>query len=119
MFGGAMRQSGVLAAAGIVALEKMRDRLVDDHANARLLAEGLAAMPGAEIDPERVQTNIVVFDLAGGPDAEEVIARLRLRRVLANSIDRHRIRLVTHKDVSRQDCLSAVEAIKEVLSHES
>jgi threonine aldolase len=117
MFGGAMRQSGVLAACGIVALEKMRSRLVEDHANARLLAEGLAAIPGTEVDPEKVQTNIVVFEVSRTDvDAEAVIARLRGRHVLANSIDARRIRVVTHKDVSRRDCLTAVEVIKEVLS---
>ena len=112
-----MRQSGVLAACGIVALEKMRSRLVEDHANARLLAEGLAAIPGTEVDPEKVQTNIVVFEVSRTDvDAEAVIARLRGRHVLANSIDARRIRVVTHKDVSRRDCLTAVEVIKEVLS---
>ena len=115
-----MRQSGILAAAGIVALEKMRSRLAEDHANAKLLAEGLAAIPGAGIDPERVQTNILVFDISTpGLNAEEVIARMRAQSVLANSIGRRRIRLVTHKDVSRQDCLNAVEAIKGVLSDDS
>ena len=119
MFGGAMRQSGVLAVCGVVALEKMRPRLAEDHANAKLLAEGLAAIPGAGIDPETVQTNIVVFDVSSTlTDADEVIARLRLRHVLANSIDKHRVRLVTHKDVSRQDCLNAVETIEEILSKE-
>jgi len=117
MFGGAMRQSGILAAAGVVALEKMRSRLAKDHANAKLLAEGLAAIPGAEIDPERVQTNILVFDISTpGLDAEDVIAQMRTHRVLANSIGRRRIRLVTHKDVSRQDCLNAVETIRGILT---
>ena len=114
-----MRQSGILAAAGIVALEKMRSRLAQDHANAKLLAEGLAAIPGADIDPERVQTNILVFDISTpGLDAEELIASMRAHHVLANSIGPRRIRLVTHKDVSRQDCLNAVQSIEEVLSKE-
>jgi threonine aldolase len=117
MFGGAMRQSGILAAAGVVALEKMRLRLVEDHANARLIAEGLAAISGADIDPEKVQTNIVVFNVSTtGIGADEVIEKLRRRQVLANSIGPGRIRLVTHKDVSRQDCLKAVETIREVLA---
>ena len=112
-----MRQSGILAAAGVVALEKMRSRLAEDHANAKLLAEGLASIPGAEIDPERVQTNILVFDISTpGLDAGEVIAKMRTHRVLANSIGRRRIRLVTHKDVSRQDCLNAVETIRGILT---
>jgi threonine aldolase len=116
MFGGAMRQSGILAAAGIVAIEKMTSRLAEDHANARTLAEGIAAIPAAEIDTEKVQTNIVVFDVSKThTGADEIIEKLRQRRVLANSIGPRRIRLVTHKDVSRQDCLSAVEAIAKVL----
>jgi threonine aldolase len=120
MFGGAMRQSGVLAAAGIVALEKMISRLVEDHINARLLAEGLAGISGVEVDPEKVQTNIVVFDTSRASlDAEAVIERLRVRGVLANSIGPTQIRVVTHKDVTREDCSTAVEIVKEVLSLES
>jgi threonine aldolase len=116
MFGGAMRQSGILAAAGIVALEKMISRLAEDHANATLLAEGITAIPGVWIDPEKVQTNIVVFDVPRTSlGADETIEKLRQRRVLANSIGPRRIRLVTHKDVSRQDCLNAVETIRAVL----
>jgi threonine aldolase len=116
MFGGGMRQVGVIAAAGIVALEKMTSRLADDHANARALASGVAALPRVAAEPEAVQTNIVVFDLeAGAPDADELSARLKARGVLANPIGPRRMRMVTHCDVSRDDCLTAVEATREAL----
>ncbi|HJQ69800.1 MAG TPA: GntG family PLP-dependent aldolase [Blastocatellia bacterium] len=120
MFGGSMRQVGVIAAAGIVALEKMTARLEDDHANAQLIARGLAEIPGIKIDPERVQTNIVIFDIAGtGKDTTEFSASLKERGVLANGINPREMRIVTHKDVSRSDCESALETMKKVLSAES
>jgi threonine aldolase len=119
MFGGGMRQVGVLAAAGLVALDRMIDRLAEDHANARLLANGVAALPGVAMDPEAVQTNIVVFDLDElAPDAGELSARLRRRDVLANPIGPRRMRMVTHCDVSRDDCRAAVEATREALLEE-
>ncbi len=117
MLGGAMRQAGVLAAAGIVALTKMTARLVEDHANARSLAEGLGQIDGIAIDPERVQSNILVFDISGtGLSTAEFSARLKQRRVLANGISPRVMRMVTHKDVSRSDCELAIQAIKEGLS---
>jgi threonine aldolase len=116
MYGGGMRQAGVLAAAGLVALEEMTERLADDHANARALAEGLAALPTVAIDPETVQTNIVIFDLDElAPPAAELSARLRARGVLANPVAPRQLRMVTHNDVSRDDCLAAVEATREAL----
>jgi threonine aldolase len=119
MFGGSMRQVGVIAAAGLVALEKMTARLEEDHANARLIARGLAEIPGVKIDPERVQTNIVIFDIAEtGKDTTELSASLKERGVLANGINPREMRIVTHKDVSRSDCESALGAIKTVLSAE-
>jgi threonine aldolase len=115
-FGGGMRQVGVLAAAGLVALEHMVDRLAEDHANARLIAEGVAALPGVRIDPESVQTNIVIFDLAeDAPSGAELSAGLKARGVLANPTGPRRLRMVTHTDVSRDDCLAAVEATREAL----
>lgn len=112
--GGGMRQVGVLAAAGLVALESMASRLVEDHANARLIAEGVAGNPGIAIDPESVQTNIVIFELLeGAPEAAELSARLKSRGVLANAIGPRHLRMVTHNDVSRDDCLAAVEATRE------
>ena len=112
-----MRQVGVLAAAGIVALEKMRSRLEEDHANAQVLARGLAEMRGLKIDPERVQTNILVFDVTEtGQTPAEISAKLRQRGVLANGITARLMRMVTHKDVTRRDCEVALGAIREVLA---
>jgi threonine aldolase len=114
MLGGGMRQVGVLAAAGLVALEKMPARLPEDHAKAQLLAKRLAEIQGVALDPERVQTNIVVFDISGtGHTTAEISARLKQRRVLANGIDDRRMRMVTHKDVSLDDCEMALNAIRE------
>ncbi|HXF03896.1 MAG TPA: low-specificity L-threonine aldolase [Blastocatellia bacterium] len=116
MLGGGMRQAGVLAAAGLIALEKMPERLHEDHENARLLAAGLAEIPGIAIDPEKVQTNIVIFSIAAtGMTTAEFSARLKERGVLAQGISPTEMRLVTHYDVSRQDCLQALQIIREVL----
>src|SRR6202171_4149465 len=86
MFGGGMRQAGVVAAAGLVALEKSPARLHEDHANARHLAEGLARLPGIRVDLAKVQTNIVIFDVAGtSRTASELVNALAKRHVLANA----------------------------------
>jgi threonine aldolase len=117
MFGGGMRQAGVIAAAGLVALEKMTARLEEDHANAQLLARGLAEIPGVKIDPERVQTNVVIFDVAGaGITTPELSGMLKERGVLANGINPREMRLVTHKDVPRPACESALGAIREAIA---
>jgi threonine aldolase len=117
MLGGGMRQVGVLAAAGLVALEKMIARLEEDHANAQLLAKGLAETRGVKIDPERVQTNILVFNMAGtGQTTAELSAKLKQRGVLASGINAREMRMVTHKDVSRDDCKVALGAIREALA---
>jgi threonine aldolase len=116
MLGGGMRQVGVLAAAGLVALEKMTARLEEDHINAQLLARGLAQIRGLKIDPERVQTNILVFDIAGtGQTTAEFSANLKQRGVLATGINAREMRMVTHKDVSRENCRMALESIRECL----
>ncbi len=108
-----MRQVGVLAAPGLIALEKMTARLEEDHANARLLATGVAEIPGVAIDPEKVQTNIVIFDISKtGIDTSALSEGLKQRGVLANGISPREMRMVTHKDVSREDCLAALEAVK-------
>jgi threonine aldolase len=101
VFGGALRQGGVVAAAGIVGLESMVDRLADDHANAKRLAEGIAdAAPEGSIDLTRVQTNMVVFDASvANSDAETVIRALRAEGVLAGPMSATAVRFVTHKDV--------------------
>ncbi|MFY9557837.1 MAG: GntG family PLP-dependent aldolase [Blastocatellia bacterium] len=116
MLGGGMRQVGVLAAAGLVALEKMTGRLEEDHANAQFLAKGLAEIRGVRIDPERVQTNILVFDMADtGQATSEFSARLKQRGVLANGINPREMRMVTHKDVTRSDCELALGVIREAV----
>jgi threonine aldolase len=96
MLGGAMRQSGIIAAAGLYALDHHVERLAEDHARARRLAEGLAAMPGVEIDPATVETNILVFAV---PDAPAFCAALREDDVIMIALDGRRVRAVTHLDV--------------------
>jgi threonine aldolase len=116
LLGGGMRQAGVIAAAGLVALEESPQVLHEDHANARRLAEGVAELPGVDIDPERVVTNIVIFDVAGTRRAaDDICARLRERGVLASGFGSS-IRMVTHYDVSTADIDAAVRALREVLN---
>lgn len=112
MFGGALRQAGVVAAAGIVGLEEMIERLPEDHENARRLAEGLAdAAPPGAVPMERVQTNMVLFDAgACGMSGEALVAALRAEGVLAGLVSPDVLRLVTHHDVSPQDVKRAVSA---------
>jgi threonine aldolase len=114
--GGGMRQAGVLAAAGLIALEQMPARLSEDHAHARLLAEGLAQLPGVSIDPSKVVTNIVIFDIAAtGLTPDQFVAAVKTRGVLIAGVGGSRIRAVTHLDVSRHDCERALEAIAQAL----
>ncbi len=115
--GGGMRQAGILAAAGLIALEEMPKRLADDHANARILAERLAALPEVELDLHSVQSNIVIFSLRGGRDANAVVRSLKERGVLAGAVGPHAVRFVTHKDVDRNDCSHAARVAAEVLAH--
>lgn len=112
--GGGMRQAGVLAAAGLIALEKMPLRLHEDHANARMLAETLAEIPEVEIDLEAVQTNIVVFSLRTRM-AADVVAGLKSRGVLISTIGPRAVRLVTHHDVDGGDCRIASQILMELL----
>ena len=114
--GGGMRQAGILAAAGLIALEKMTLRLADDHANARYLAERIAGWKKAEIDLEGVQTNIVLFHLVGGADSTEFVAALKQRGVLAGTTGPHTVRLVTHHDISRADCERAGAVLEQLLA---
>jgi threonine aldolase len=111
MLGGALRQSGILTAACTYALEHHVERLADDHANARLLAEGLAALPGVAIDPAAVRTNIVIFEVG---DAPALVARVADSVELA-TVDARRGRAVTHLDVSRADIERALAALEQAL----
>lgn len=113
MLGGGMRQAGMLAAAGLYALEHHVERLAEDHENAKLLAQALQEIPEVHLEP--VETNIVIFELAKTP-AERLIAELKKRSILALAIGSRRVRLVTHLDVSQDDVLHAAQAIREILS---
>ena len=113
--GGGMRQVGILAAAGLIALEKMPARLHEDHANARLIAEALSHLECIDIDLDSVETNIIIFKVTGGLDANHLVARMRARGVIASSLGPNSIRLVTHHDVTRADCLRAIEVMTEEL----
>jgi threonine aldolase len=115
MFGGGMRQAGVIAAAGLVALEKSPKRLHVDHENARRLAEGIAEIPTLRIDPKKVRTNIVIFDCARtGKTAVEFCEALSARRVWAQDTALHSVRFVTHCDVNRDGIERAVNVLQEV-----
>ena len=123
MVGGGMRQAGVIAAAGIVALETMVDRLAEDHANARRLAEGIAKLPGLRVDLASVQTNIVIFGVErpGGPGSaqtatNEIVAGCVARKVKVHAIGPTSIRCVTHKDVDAEDIERALDALREITS---
>lgn len=114
MLGGGMRQAGVLAAAGIVALETMVDRLADDHRLARMLAEGLSAIPGISIDLARVQTNIVRLDLPHH-DAPAVAMRLAERGVRVLDTGVHAMRIVSNRHVTVADVPVVIEAFRAAL----
>jgi threonine aldolase len=119
--GGGMRQAGVLAAAGLIALHEMPKRLAEDHVNARLLADAVATNPkAAEIDLEAVQTNIVIFQLRGkdqnsGGDAAAFTAALKAKGVLVSAIGPHSVRFVTHYDVDNAACRKAAAVVSEEL----
>jgi threonine aldolase len=110
--GGGMRQAGVLAAAGLIALDETPNVLADDHCNAKFVAEGLSRIPGIAVDPAKVMTNIVIFDVSGtGLVSAEISARLKQRGVLINGINERQMRAVTHYDVDRAACEQALEAV--------
>jgi threonine aldolase len=115
--GGGMRQVGILAAAGLIALEEMPHRLSEDHSNARFLAENLARLPGISIDPGTVATNILVFDVSRtGLTGTVISAELKKRGVLINTIgNAMTMRAVTHYDVTREQCQAAIDILAEVL----
>jgi threonine aldolase len=115
MLGGGMRQVGVLAAAGLVALEKGPGRLHVDHDNARFLASQLESIPGIRLNAQKVQTNIVIFDVKNsGSSSGDVLRILGQRGVLAVPVDNDKVRMVTHLDVSRNDVARAASIVREV-----
>jgi threonine aldolase len=115
-FGGALRQSGILAAAGLYALDHNVARLADDHANARLFAERIAGLPGVLLDLATVQSNIVIWDMApDAPDAATIVAHAKSRGVLISALGARTVRAVTHMDVSREQCREAGEAIAGII----
>jgi threonine aldolase len=115
MFGGGMRQVGIIAAAGIYALEHQLDRLKEDHENAKRLAVGLEELKGVAINPAHIETNIVIFDVAqSGMTAREVTEKMKGERVLIHPFGRTEIRMVTHLDVDRKDVEAAIEAFQRV-----
>jgi threonine aldolase len=117
MVGGGMRQAGVLAAAGLVALDSMVDRLAEDHANARKLAQGLANINGLKLDPDRIQTNIVIFDLDSSVGtAGDLIRALRSQDLLVSSPGRHSIRMVTHRHIDGADIDEALGRVSRAWS---
>lgn len=116
LLGGGMRQVGILAAAGLVALDRMIPRLAEDHAHARRLAEGLARLPGIRLDPARVQTNIVIFHVERPGGVAELVAGCAARKVRIHGIGPTSVRCVTHKDVDAEDIERALAAIGEIVA---
>jgi len=115
MLGGGMRQAGIIAAPGIIALEKMVGRLREDHDNAKYLAQGLVKLDGISLDPHSVQTNIVNFGLKiPGINAEQIVSRLAVKGVRTLSIDSDRMRAVTHRGIGRDDIQYAIGVFGEV-----
>lgn len=115
LLGGGMRQAGIIAAAGIVALTSMVERLAEDHANAKALAEGLAEIPGLQIDPRAVPTNLVFFDVLDPIGGAGLAKRLREQGILCNATSPTRVRLVTHRGIERADVEHALRVIRETL----
>ena len=111
-----MRQSGIIAAAGITALEQMTDRLAEDHANARRLAEGITHTQGLSVELERVQTNIVFFNLVGDQStAGKLVKRLDEKGIKVLQVGPARLRAVTHYGISAEDIGLALEALAEAM----
>jgi threonine aldolase len=117
MLGGGMRQVGVIAAAGMVALETMVDRLTQDHDNARLIADALAALPGVVLDLRSVQTNIVVFEPPAEWEPAAFVRAAEDRGVLLTPFGGRRVRAMTHADVSREECERAADVVRGVVRH--
>ena len=117
IFGGAMRQSGILAAAGLYALDRNIERLAEDHANAQLIAERLAGLPGVALDLATVQTNIVVFQLGDGlPDAATFAGKAKGSAVLISALGARLVRAVTHLDVTAEQCRIAADRLAAIIA---
>ena len=117
MLGGGMRQAGILAAAGLVALEETPPHLHVDHENARFLAQGMADIPGIRIDPAKVASNILFLEVSGTRlTSFEISKRLAAQNVLANGVTPESIRMVTHYDVNRAGCERAIRVLGDVLN---
>lgn len=114
MYGGGMRQAGILAAGGLYALEHHRERLAEDHAHARMIAERLVGVPGFAVDPARTETNVVVIDLAPELQAPALVAACAEAGVRISAITPTRLRLVTHLDVDRAACERAADVLRKV-----
>ncbi len=113
-FGGGMRQVGILAACGILSLTEMTKRLWEDHENAALLAKGIAQIEGLFINPSKVHTNIVIFDIINQKlTADELLEKLKQKGILAITTDTYKIRLIPHYEISKEDCLYVIEALCE------
>ena len=119
MIGGGMRQAGVIAAAGIVALQEMINRLADDHANAKRLADGLSHISGITVRPDRTQTNIVMFEAPADVSITEFIRQLDLRGVKFNYRGRQKFRAVTHRMLTEADIDEALERINQLVRESS
>jgi len=118
MLGGGMRQAGILAAAGIISLEKMVDRLKEDHKNARILGEGLTDIAGIKVDLETVQTNMVYFDLQeSSMDTFQFLTKLAEYHILGSPRPPTKVRLVTHYGISEEDIYTTIMAIKEIVNN--
>ena len=119
LLGGGMRQAGIVAAPGIVALGKMVKRLAEDHLNARRLAEGIASISGLSIDPEKVYTNIVYFEIESGRiTADELVAMLADKGILTLSTGLRRFRMVTHYGVGSDDIEQTLKVLKAIMEQE-
>ncbi|MFH0848243.1 MAG: low-specificity L-threonine aldolase [archaeon] len=115
MLGGGMRQAGIIAAAGIIAIEKMVDRLKEDHDNAAMLAKGLAAIPRISLDMSTVQTNIVIYDVSGlHMTGNDWVTKLKEKGVKAGAQEGGRVRMVTHRGITREDVDYALHVTEEI-----
>jgi len=116
IFGGAMRQAGIIAAAGVYALEHHVARLADDHENARTLAAGLGDIPGVTVENPEPETNIIFFDIAGtGLASADFLARIKARGVRMGAMGPRRLRAVTHLDISADDVETALTVVRDEL----